>query len=268
MAISRGRFVFLAGAAVLVAALLIQIGTNLANDYFDFRKGSDGVDRLGPVRVTQAGLIAPEAVLRGALITLGAAAIVGVYLVYLGGLPILLIGLLSLFCAVAYTGGPYPIAYHGLGEVFTLLFFGFIAVAGTYWIHMRALSWDLLIAGGGVGTIITAILVVNNLRDIETDARAGKRTLAVRLGRRGTQMEYLGLCLVAALAPIVGWLAFGWSPWTLLALAGMGRLARPIVTVLSFHDPRELNPALGQTARAVTWYSGLLALGFVLPAVR
>jgi 1,4-dihydroxy-2-naphthoate octaprenyltransferase len=251
-----------------VGALLIQIGTNLANDYFDFRKGSDSEDRVGPVRVTQAGLLAPAEVLRGALVVLGAAAIVGIYLVYIGGFPILLIGLLSLLCAVAYTGGPYPIAYHGLGEVFTLLFFGFIAVGGTYWIHMQDLSWDLLIAGGGVGTIITAILVVNNLRDIETDARAGKRTLAVRLGRRGTQMEYLGLCLVAALAPIVGWLAFGWSPWTLLALAGMGRLARPIVTVLSFHDPRELNPALGQTARAVTWYSGLLALGFVLPAVR
>jgi 1,4-dihydroxy-2-naphthoate octaprenyltransferase len=265
---SRGSFHLLAGAAVLAGALLIQIGTNLANDYFDYRKGGDTSDRVGPVRVTQAGLLPPEAVLRGAILVLLAAALVGLYLIYVGGLPIFLVGLLSLICAVAYTGGPFPIAYLGLGEVFTLVFFGFVAVGGTYWIHAGDLTWDLLIAGGGVGALVTAILVVNNLRDIETDARAGKRTLAVRLGRRGTQIEYLLLCLGAALSPIAGWIGFGWSPWTLLALAGLVRLARPAMTVFSFEDPRQLNPALGQTARGVTWYSGLLALGFVLPVLR
>jgi 1,4-dihydroxy-2-naphthoate octaprenyltransferase len=116
--------------------------------------------------------------------------------------------------------------------------------------------------------VITAILVVNNLRDLETDARAGKRTLAVRLGRRATQIEYLLLCLAAALVPVVGWLGFGWSPWTLLAIAGLGRLIRPMKTVFTFDDPRKLNPALGQTARGVTWYSGLLALGFVLATLQ
>lgn len=268
MAGSRGGFDLLAGVAVLAGALLIQIGTNLANDYFDFRKGGDSADRLGPVRVTQAGLLPPESVLRGALLALGIAALIGTYLIYLGGLPILLVGVLSLVCAIAYTGGPFPIAYNGLGEVFTLLFFGFIAVGGTYWIHAGTLSWDLLVAGGGVGALITAILVVNNLRDIETDARAGKRTLAVRLGAKGTQVEYLLLCLAAAVAPVVGLLVFDWSPWTLLALAGLLRLRRPLQTVLHFDNPRELNPALGGTARGVTWYSGLLALGFVLQVLR
>jgi 1,4-dihydroxy-2-naphthoate octaprenyltransferase len=267
MAASRGGFHLLPGLAVLAGALLIQIGTNLANDYFDFRKGGDTADRLGPVRVTQAGLLPPEAVLKGALAALGCASIFGLYLVYIGGLPILLVGVLSLICAIAYTGGPFPIAYHGLGEVFTLLFFGLIAVGGTYWIHAGTLAWDLLVAGGGVGALITAILVVNNLRDIETDSRAGKRTLAVRLGRRGTQIEYLILCLAAAVAPILGCLIFGWSPWTLLSLAGLLRLAKPMKTVLTFDDPRKLNPALGGTARGVTWYSGLLALGFVLRAM-
>lgn len=267
MATSRGTFDLPAGVAVLAGALLIQIGTNLANDYFDFRKGGDTPDRLGPVRVTQAGLLPPESVLRGALLSLGVASIIGLYLVSVGGLPILVVGILSLVCAIAYTGGPFPIAYNGLGEVFTLLFFGFIAVGGTYWIHAESLSWDLLLAGGGVGALITAILVVNNLRDIETDARAGKRTLAVRLGVRATQAEYLLLCIAAACAPIAGWIFFGWSPWTLLGIVGLGRLIRPLRTVLFFENPRELNPALGGTARGVTWYSGLLALGFVLQAV-
>lgn len=267
MAAARGGFHVLVGAAALLGALLIQIGTNLANDYFDFRKGGDTADRLGPTRVTQAGLLPPGDVLRGAFLALGAATLIGTYLVYIGGTPILLIGLLSLICAIGYTGGPFPIAYNGLGEIFTLLFFGFVAVAGTYWVHTHTFSWDLLLAGGGVGLVITAILVVNNLRDIETDARAGKRTLAVRLGRRGSQIEYLLLLVLAALAPIAGWLLYGWSAWTLLAIVGMGTLRRPIVTVLTFVDPRELNPALGGTARGVTFYSGFLALGFLLGGI-
>ena len=187
MAEYRGVLEVLPAAVALVTALLIQIATNLANDYFDYRKGTDTEDRVGPVRVVQAGLLPPRAVLRGTVLTLGLAVVAGSYLVWAGGVPILLIGLLALTCAVAYSAGPFPIGHHGLGDLFVLLFFGLAAVAGTYWVQAGAFEPDLLLAGLGVGTLTTAILVVNNLRDIGTDRRAGKRTLAVRLGKRSDQ---------------------------------------------------------------------------------
>ena len=250
--------------AALVGALLIQIGTNLANDYFDFMKGTDTEDRLGPVRVTQAGLIPPATVRRGMIVTLGLAFLVGVYLVWVGGLPIVVVGLASLVCAVVYTGGPYPLAYNGLGDLFVFVFFGLVAVGGTYWVQALALPPDVLLAGVAMGALSTAILVVNNLRDLETDARAGKRTLAVMLGRAGTQGEYLVMAGVAATVPVVGVLGFGWPLPSLAALLGLVPLLTPLRTVFSFEDPRQLNPALGQTARSVAVYGLLLAGGLAL----
>jgi len=268
IAAARGLADLWPALATLVAALLIQIATNLANDLFDHLKGGDTDARLGPIRVVQAGLLEPREVWRATLLTLTLALGIGVYLVAVGGLPILVIGVLSLVCAVAYTGGPYPLAYHGLGDLFAFVFFGWVAVAGTYWIQVGAFHLELLLAGTGVGALITAILVVNNLRDRETDALAGKRTLAVRIGRRGTQVEYLVLLLLAAAVPLVGVLGFGWTEWSLLAWLSAGLFRFPLTRVLSFEDPRELNPALGATARGVAWYSGLLAAGFMVGAVR
>src|SRR5690606_30641410 len=161
--------------AALLGAFLIQIGTNLANDYHDFRRGSDTEERVGPVRVTQAGLIAPETVRAAAVATFGAAALVGVYLIAVAGWPVAVIGVAA---GVAYTAGPYPLAYHGLGELFVLVFFGWVAVAGTYFVQALHFRGDLLLAGAGVGALSAGILVVNNLRDRETDAVAGKHTLA------------------------------------------------------------------------------------------
>ncbi|TVP55468.1 MAG: 1,4-dihydroxy-2-naphthoate polyprenyltransferase [Gemmatimonadales bacterium] len=252
--------------AALVGALLLQIATNLANDYFDFVKGSDTEERIGPVRVVQAGILSPAAVRRATALTLALAATVGAYLVWVGGIPILVIGLAALLCAVAYTGGPFPLAYHGLGDLFVFVFFGPVAVAGTYWVQARSFDPDLLLAGAGIGALITAILVVNNLRDRKTDAETGKRTLAVRLGDTGSQVQYVGLVGVGLLAPMVGVFAFGWHLWTLGALGVVVLLGRPLSRVLTFLDPIELNPALGETARAVAWYGGLLAAGFVLGA--
>jgi 1,4-dihydroxy-2-naphthoate polyprenyltransferase len=263
---THGVFAFLPAAAALVGALLIQVATNLANDYFDFVKGTDTDARVGPTRVVQAGLLSGDAVRRATIAVLALATAVGGYLVWVGGWPILVVGIAALLCAVAYTGGPFPLAYHGFGDLFAFVFFGPVAVAGTVWVQGRVFHPEFVLAGAGVGALVTAILVVNNLRDRETDARAGKRTTAVRFGVTGTRIFYLGLLLLAAAVPLLGVARFDWTPWTLLSAAGLLLAAQPIRAVLFFQDPRDLLPALGGTARVVTWYSGLLAAGFVLGA--
>ncbi len=250
--------------AALVGALLIQVATNLANDYYDFVRGGDTAERVGPVRVTQAGLLPPRTVRRGMIVTLVAALLVGVYLVSVGGWPVVVIGLASLACAVLYTGGPFPLAYHGLGDVFVFAFFGLIAVGGTVWVQGLVWPPDALLAGAALGALTTAILVVNNLRDIDTDARAGKRTLAVRLGRGGTQTEYVVLLLLAFVSPVAGVLGFGWPPSALAPLAAAPLCVAPTRRVLGYDDPRELLPALGETSRVVALFGALLGLGLAL----
>jgi 1,4-dihydroxy-2-naphthoate octaprenyltransferase len=246
--------------AALVGALLIQIGTNLANDYYDFVRGGDTEDRVGPTRVTQAGMLHPKQVWWGMVLTLAMASMVGIYLVSVGGWPIVWVGLASLLCAVAYTGGPYPLAYHGLGDLFVFLFFGLVAVGGSYWVQALALPGDVLLAGVGVGALNTAILVANNVRDLETDAAAGKRTLAVRIGRPGSRIEYTFLMAVGFVAPILGVALYGWPPATLVALgAGLASIA-PVTLILTRDDARELVPALPGTARVVALYGVLLGL--------
>lgn len=265
LAAHRGVFRPGPAAAALVGALLIQVATNLANDYYDFVRGSDTDERVGPTRVTQAGLLPPGAVRRAMIATLGAALVVGVYLVGVGGWPILVVGLASLACAVAYTGGPFPLAYHGLGDPFVFVFFGLVAVGGTYWVQALRLPAEALWAGAGVGALSTAILVVNNLRDRRTDAAAGKRTLAVRLGRRGSQLEYVALVAFGLAVPAVGVPAYGWPPLVLLAPGLVLLAANPLRRVLTFREPAELLPALGETARVVALYGlvvgGALAWG-------
>jgi 1,4-dihydroxy-2-naphthoate octaprenyltransferase len=265
LARAEGAFSLPATLAALAAAALIQVGTNFANDYFDHAHGADTDDRKGGfVRVTQAGLVPPWRVRRWMAGAFAAACLPGAYLVWVGGGPILAVGLASIAAGVAYTGGPWPLGYHGLGELFVFVFFGLVAVSGTHYVNALRFEPGTLLAGAGVGGLTAAILVVNNLRDRETDARAGKRTLAVRLGVRGTRAEYAGLLLVAAAAPAAGVAALGWSPWTLSASAAVAAAVPAARTVISERRPEALDGALVGTARAVALYGVLLGVGAVL----
>jgi 1,4-dihydroxy-2-naphthoate octaprenyltransferase len=261
LAEAHGTFVLWPVVAAFAGAILIQIGTNFANDYYDFVRGGDTADRVGPVRVVQAGLIPARQVWWGMWTVLALAMSVGVYLVMVGGWPIVWIGAASLVCAVAYTGGPYPLAYHGLGDLFVFVFFGLIAVGGTYWVQALALPGDVLLAGAGMGALSTAILVANNLRDIGTDASAGKRTLAVRMGRNGTRIEYALLMAVAFAVPVLGVAVYRWPPAALLGLAAGAAAVSPMSLIMTTEQARELIPALGGTARVVGLYGLLLAAG-------
>ena len=245
-----GAFRPLAALLALLASLLIQIGTNFANDYSDFKHGADA-NRVGPPRVTQSGLIAPATVKLAAWIAFGASGILGIALAAMAGWPILVIGAASVAAGWLYTGGPWPLGYHGLGDLFTFVFFGLVATCGTVYaqaLYVPPIAWQ---AGTAVGALATAILVVNNLRDRETDARVGKNTLAVKLGARATRAQYVILVMVPfALAVAMG------APWTLLALAAVVPALRTVLT----KDGAALNHGLGQTARAQLVYSILLAV--------
>ena len=267
LAWGRGGFSAIPGVAAMVGALLIQIGTNLANDYYDHLRGGDTKERVGPTRVTQTGLIPARTVRDAAFLVLGLALLPGLYLVWVGGWPIVMIGLASLLFAVAYTGGPYPLAYYGLGDLFVFLFFGLVAVGGTFWVQARSFGPEVLLAGAGIGALNTAILVVNNLRDLETDARAGKRTMAVWLGPDGSKFELLFLALIGFGTPLLGMAFYDWSAWVLLSLGSVIPLLGPARTVALYapgDDPRTLIPPLGRTAQAAGLYGLLLGVGLAL----
>lgn len=267
LAAGQGAFTLLPALAALAGALLIQVGTNLANDYYDHLRGGDTPERIGPLRVTQAGLMPPRTVRNGAFLVLGLALLIGVYLVWVGGIPVVIIGLASLVCAVAYTGGPFPLAYHGLGDLFVFIFFGLVAVGGTYWVQALAFGPQVLLAGAGMGALNTAILVVNNLRDLETDARAGKRTLSVRLGVAGTKFEFLFLVIMGFMTPVVGLLFYEWSFWVFLSLGALVPILGPLRLVMRHtaqEDPATLIPPLGRTAQAAGLYGSLLGAGLAL----
>jgi 1,4-dihydroxy-2-naphthoate octaprenyltransferase len=247
-------------AAALLAALLIQIGSNFANDLGDYYRGADLPGRVGPTRVTSAGLLTPRQVQVGMIVVFGAAALCGLYLIALGGWPILAVGVLAIAAALTYTIGPWPFGYYGLGDLAVFVFFGLVAVVGTAYVQTHRITPLALMAAVPMGCLITDILVVNNLRDIETDRAAGKRTLAVRLGRRGTQIEYIALLVVAYAAPIILWLGFGLQPWALLPFLTLPlavRLARGVLTV----SGPALNRTLAGTAQLAVWFAVALAVG-------
>src|SRR6201996_3260359 len=202
--------------AALLGALFIQVGTNLSNDYSDARRGADAEDRLGPVRVTAGGLVPPRQVLIATYVSFGVAVLAGVYLVVVAGWQLLLVGGASILAGVLYTGGPKPYGYEGLGELFVFLFFGIVAVAGSYFVQVEHLDWEAFALAVPVGLIASAILVVNNFRDIDTDRRAGKRTLAVRLGRRRTRVLYAVIVYLAYILTPVTWVFGPMKPWLLL----------------------------------------------------
>jgi 1,4-dihydroxy-2-naphthoate octaprenyltransferase len=241
----------LAALLALFSSLFIQIGTNLANDYSDFKRGADA-ERVGPRRVTQSGLVRPAVVKRAAWIAFGIAMALGLALAAIAGWPILAIGVVSVACGWLYTGGPWPLGYHGLGDLFVFLFFGLVATCGTVYaqaLHVPPQAW---IAGAAMGALATAILVVNNLRDRDTDAKVGKNTLAVKLGLVGTRIEYVALLLAAFVLALL----LGPRPWPLLALP----LAIPPLRRVLRADGAALNPALGETARLQMVFALLLAV--------
>ncbi len=263
MAWSDGLFSLLPALAAAAGALLLQILSNFANDYFDFAKGADTSERLGPTRVMAAGLLSPRAMRRGMVLVVALAALDGVYLVRVGGWPILAVGLASLVAAVLYTGGPFPFGYHGLGDLFVFVFFGLVAVAGTYFVQAGALSAEVLVVAAPVGALITAILVVNNLRDIATDARAGKRTLAVLIGARNTRLQYVILLVLAYTVPFALWLGFERGAAVLLPLLSLPLAAKRARTLYR-STGTALNALLAATAQLSLIYSLLLSLGLLL----
>jgi 1,4-dihydroxy-2-naphthoate octaprenyltransferase len=266
LAIRDGGFALGPAIAAIFVALLLQIGANFANDVFDFRRGADTHERLGPTRVTQSGLIAERHVLTATIVVIVLAALAGLALVVRGGLPILLLGIAAIIATLAYTGGPFPLGYNGLGEVFVLIFFGFVAVAGTYYVQTLHLTATALGAAVPVGALVTAILVVNNLRDLETDRRAGKRTLAVRFGRAGTQTEYLVLIGIAYLSAPLLWLLGGLGPWVMLTWLTLPIAVR-LVGQTRHETGRALNKTLAGTAQLELFFSILLAVGILLSSL-
>jgi 1,4-dihydroxy-2-naphthoate octaprenyltransferase len=249
--------------AALVGALLLQVGSNLANDVFDFLNGADDERRVGPARATQRGWISTRQMLMGTALVFSAALAVGSYLVAIGGWPIVIIGLSGILCAVAYTGGPVPLGYHGLGDPLVFLFFGPVAVLGTYYVQVGAITWIAGWASASVGLLATAILVVNNLRDRHTDARAGKRTLAVRMGAQGARREYVALVSLAYAIP-AGLTAFGGAGvgWLLPLLSGPLAVRR--IRAVHAQDGAALNTELAATAQLCAVFGALLCIGVLL----
>jgi 1,4-dihydroxy-2-naphthoate octaprenyltransferase len=259
----------------VAVAVLLQVVANFANDLSDFRRGADTPDRQGPVRVAAAGLVTERQLEIAIAFAVGLAGVVGLWLAYVGGPVLLVLGLLAVVAALAYTGGPWPYGYKALGEVFVFVFFGLVAVVGTAYLQAGRLDPLFFAAAIPPGVLITAILVVNNLRDIPTDTAAGKRTLAVVLGRARTADEYVLLLVVAYLVPVA--LLLAWTPgsvpagaspaWKVVVLLPLltAWLAVPLVrTVRGFAEPRQLNPVLKGTARLALVFSVLFAVGLLL----
>ncbi len=261
---TEGVFRPLAFVCALIGSVFIQIGTNLSNDYSDARRGADTEDRLGPVRVTAGGLMPPKQVLVGTYVAFGIAVAAGAYLIAIAGWQLLVVGAASILAGVLYTGGPRPYGYEGLGELFVFLFFGVVAVVGSYYVQTENLHWTAFALSVPVGLLVSAILVVNNVRDIETDRRAGKRTLAVRLGRERARHLFAAMVGVAFVVPVVVWLAGGLSAWLLLTLAALPLVPPLVRTVYTRADGPSLNGALADTGRLVAVFSILLAAGELL----
>ncbi|MGB3307638.1 MAG: 1,4-dihydroxy-2-naphthoate polyprenyltransferase [Thermomicrobiales bacterium] len=263
VAIHERGFHWLSALLALITALLLQIAANFANDALDFKRGADTHERTGPTRITASGLITADAVLRATWITLGLAVVSGLYLVWRGGWPFLILGIASIICAVAYTGGPFPLGYLGLGEVFVFIFFGPVAVAGTAYVQTHNLTALALATSVPIGAMAIGILVVNNLRDLPTDRKAGKHTIAVRIGPRNTQVEYAAMLLITALAPLAFWLV-GWlNMWWLLTILSWPALFQLWRQITSRTGPA-LNPTLGNTGKTLLLFSVLLSLALIL----
>ena len=259
-----GVFHALRLVAALLGALFIQVGTNLSNDYSDARRGADAEDRLGPVRVTAGGLVPPKQVLVATYVSFGLAVLAGAYLIAVAGWQLLLVGAASILAGVLYTGGPKPYGYEGLGELFVFLFFGVVAVAGSFFVQVKHLEWEAFALAVPVGLLAAAILVVNNVRDIDSDRRAGKRTLAVRLGRERTRKLFaVTVYLAFVLAPVT-WLFGPLRAWVLLPWLTVPLAAQIVRGVRNRTDGPSLNQALAQTGMLQLAFCVLLCAGLLL----
>ena len=262
-ALRDGVFYWPAALACLLISLLMQVGANFANDLFDHEHGSDTADRLGPTRVTAAGMISPGQMRLGIIIIFALAGLLGLYLTWLRGWPVLILGFAIVVAALAYTGGPFPYGYYALGDVFVFLSFGLAAVCGTYYAQAGTLTYTAALASVPMGLLIVNILVVNNTRDIDTDMAANKRTLAVYLGRKGMLMEYL-VCLVGAyLVPLGLWISGSTSIGGLLSWLSLPQ-AIMLYREFSQTSGRELNKTLAGTAQLALVFAILFALGILV----
>ena len=264
MALGDGVHHFPTALVALCGAILIQIGTNLANDYYDFKKGADTAGRTGPLRVTQAGLVTPKGMIVAMILVFALAAAVCVWMIGRAGWPMAVIGVAAILSGILYTAGPWPLGYLGLGEIFVIIFFGVVAVAGTYYAQSLEMNWAIIFAGLAPGFFSAAILAVNNLRDMETDRQSGKKTLAVRFGRSFALSEYLLLILAGALVPVFIYIYTQDHIYTLIA-ASVSVLAIPLIKiVLTASDGPNLNHALSDTGKLLLIYSIIFSLGWIL----
>lgn len=265
LAKADGGFHPLAAACAFAGALLIQIGTNFANDYFDFVKGTDTAERVGPTRATQAGLVSPAQMRNATVIVFAFAFISGIYLVYRGGAPILVLGLVSILCGVLYTGGPFPLGYLGLGDLFVLIFFGPVAVGGAYYVQALSLPPLPWIAGLAPGLISCAILTANNLRDADGDVKTGKKTLAVRFGKPFARVEYVASLLLGVVGVTLSLVALAPAHWkVLIALVALVPAIKPLRIVVARAEGAALNGVLADTGKVLLAYSLLFSIGWLL----
>lgn len=264
MAFHSGFFKPFTAIMTLLAAVLIQIGANFANDVFDFEKGADTSERLGPLRVTQAGLLSPGQVKRGMYICFGFALLIGFYLAWVGGYPIVIIGSTAIIAGMAYTGGPYPLGYNGLGDFFVFIFFGLAAVPGTFFLQGGTIfDPTALLLGACMGLTADCILIVNNVRDIDTDRKSGKRTLAVRLGKSFSFCQFTLFSLLPFVLPFYLYQYVEQKLSYFICLFCLPIAMRTIISIWT-KTGKNLNPVLAQTARLQFLYSLLLSLGFIL----
>ena len=264
IAFDDGKFHFLSAFIALLGAILLQIGTNYANDYYDYIKGSDTKERLGPTRATAAGLVRPQSMKRAFILVFALAAILGSYLIYRAGLPVVVIGVLSILFAITYTAGPFPLGYNGLGDIFVFIFFGLVAVGGTYYVQALEINSTVVLAGIAPGLFSTAILTVNNLRDIHQDKESGKKTLAVRFGVRFARAEYL-LCFAGAcLMPVVLVFITRNHFYSLFSIATILMALPSFKIILKEQPSKKFNSVLAQTGKMLLLFSILFSVGWIL----
>lgn len=261
MAAADGKFRFLPALVALICALGIQVATNFINEIYDFRKGADTAERLGPTRTVAAGIISEGMMIRVSVVLMIVVFMLGMYLVYIAGWPIFLVGVLSLLFAWAYTGGPWPIAYSGLGDIFVFVFFGLVAVGGTYYVQASGLDYPVLFAAAAPGAFSVNILLVNNIRDIATDRTVGKMTLPARIGGENARMLYVILTALAYLMPVVVWLK-GYSAWGILSILSFP-LAFGMIRKLYASEGKELNGVLAGTGKVMTIHGLLFSMGLL-----
>ena len=259
-----GPLDWIAFVAASLGALFIQVGTNLSNDYSDARRGADTEERLGPVRVTAGGLVPPKQVLFATYASFGMAVLCGIYLIIIAGPVLLLIGAASILAGVLYTGGPRPYGYEGFGELFVFTFFGIVAVTGSYYVQRQALEWEAFVLAIPVGLLASAILVVNNVRDLETDRRANKQTLAVRIGRANTRRLFAVMVALAYPTSLLPTMLGSFNAWPLLVLLTIPIAVALVRTVASHTDGPTLNASLAKAGILELSFCVLLTAGLLL----